>query len=99
MMADEPVAPNFLRIHRTRFSDSEHLQGEPMIRIVVVVAALLSLVSPLAWAQDPNRTYAVGEKVEVRWAGDEKWYEAEILEVRADGQYFIRYTADGLNAM
>jgi hypothetical protein len=70
-----------------------------MTRIVVVVAALLTLASSRAWAQDPNRTYQVGEKVEVRWAGDEKWYGAEILEVRADGQYFILYTADGNNAV
>ena len=41
--------------------------------------------------------YAVGAKIEVQWAGDNKWYKAEILEF-TEGQYKVRYEADGIIA-
>lgn len=50
-------------------------------------------------AQDVNQTYQVGDKVEVRWAGDEKWYKAVVTEVRSGGSYLIVYEQDGNNAI
>jgi len=59
-----------------------------------LVAALLTATASKARAQNPATLYPAGSNVEVQWAGDDKWYKAEVIEFE-DGKYKIRYEQDG----
>ena len=59
---------------------------QSLLLITIAVVLLLGASFP-AVAQDAS--YKVGDRVEVQSAG--KWFKAEIIEVRAAGEYVIRF--------
>ncbi len=65
----------------------------------IAIAAFIFAANSPGIAQDANQTYQVGDKVEVRWAGDEKWYKAVVKEIKDGGAYLIVYEQDGNNAV
>lgn len=66
--------------------------------IVLLMTVFMVAAISVAAAQDANQSYKVGDKVEVRWGGDEKWYKAEVVNVREDGWYLVVYEKDRSNA-
>lgn len=64
----------------------------------IAFAAIVSLVIVFAGSSPATAqtTYKVGERVEAMTAG--AWLEAEILEVKGNGYYVLRYIESGLEA-
>jgi len=60
---------------------------------VILVFTASSLVYAQATYGDPQATYKVGDRAETMTAG--KWYKVEIIEVKGDGSYNIRYLENG----
>lgn len=65
----------------------------------IVIAIFIFAANSPGIAQEANQTYQIGDKVEVRWAGDEKWYKAVVKEIREGNSYLIVYEQDGNNAI
>lgn len=63
----------------------------------IVFAAIATLVFMFAAnsSASAQTTYKVGDRVEIMWAG--VWGEAEILEVKGNGQYIVRDIKSGLS--
>ena len=60
----------------------------------VAAAALFTAAIFPAQAQNAAALYPAGSTVEAQWAGDNKWYKAEVLEFK-DGIYKVCYEVDG----
>ncbi|CAN5475281.1 hypothetical protein BH10ACI3_BH10ACI3_22950 [soil metagenome] len=77
-------------------------KSTPNRLMLLVLATLYAVVFIFAAhtdlaAQPASDTYEIGDKIEVRWAGDEMWYKAKITAIN-DGFYTIIYEQDGNNA-
>ena len=45
------------------------------ILMIMAISVFMFAANSSGNAQEANRTYQIGDQVEVRWAGDEKWYQ------------------------